>query len=102
MTADEAFCCGTAAVISPIGSITHDGVKKVYGDGSPGTTTVKLYDALRASRTKPKRTSLGGFTRCPDGAAGDPSQAEYANGGHERHRRHVSTVIGSVLVRWFR
>ena len=23
MEADEAFCCGTAAVISPIGSITH-------------------------------------------------------------------------------
>ena len=34
--ADEAFCCGTAAVISPIGSITHDGVKTVYGDGKPG------------------------------------------------------------------
>jgi len=44
--ADEAFCCGTAAVISPIGSITHNGVKSVYGDGSPGKITKELYDLL--------------------------------------------------------
>ena len=46
MEADEAFCCGTAAVISPIGSITHDGEKAVYGGGKPGPITVELYDAL--------------------------------------------------------
>ena len=32
MSADEAFCCGTAAVISPIGSITHEDRKVTYGD----------------------------------------------------------------------
>jgi branched-chain amino acid aminotransferase len=46
MNADEAFCCGTAAVISPIGSITQGDSKKVYGDGSPGKVTTELYDAL--------------------------------------------------------
>jgi branched-chain amino acid aminotransferase len=46
MKADEAFCCGTAAVISPIGSITHGDEKKVYGNGSPGDITIQLYDAL--------------------------------------------------------
>ena len=59
MTADEAFCCGTAAVISPIGSITHDGVKKVYGDGSPGATTVKLYDALTGIQNETEEDVFG-------------------------------------------
>jgi len=46
MNADEAFCCGTAAVISPIGSITHGEVKSVYGDGTPGPVTQLLYNRL--------------------------------------------------------
>jgi len=36
MSADEAFCCGTAAVISPIGSITQGEEKATYGEGRPG------------------------------------------------------------------
>ena len=46
MSADEAFCCGTAAVISPIGSITHGDTKITYGDGTPQPITVELYEAL--------------------------------------------------------
>ena len=47
MTADEAFCCGTAAVISPIGSITLGDKTATYADGStPGDVTQKLYDVL--------------------------------------------------------
>ena len=47
MNADEAFCCGTAAVISPIGQITLGGKTATYADGStPGEVTQKLYDAL--------------------------------------------------------
>lgn len=43
----EAGACGTAAVISPIGSITHNGKKHVFGDGQTvGTLTRKLYDTL--------------------------------------------------------
>lgn len=43
----EAGACGTAAVISPIGSITHQGEKHVfYSEGEVGPITKKLYDRL--------------------------------------------------------
>lgn len=46
MDADEAFCCGTAAVISPIGSITQGTNEKVYCGGDIGKVTMELYDGL--------------------------------------------------------
>jgi branched-chain amino acid aminotransferase len=46
-TADELFCTGTAAVITPILSVTYDGRRYTVGDGSPGTLTKKLYDELK-------------------------------------------------------
>ena len=46
MAADEAFCCGTAAVISPIASITKGENTATYGDGTPQPITVELYEAL--------------------------------------------------------
>jgi len=46
LAADEAFCSGTAAVISPIGSITCDGQEKVYNDFEVGSVTRELYDHL--------------------------------------------------------
>lgn len=43
----EAGACGTAAVISPIGSITHEGKKTVfYSETEVGPITKKLYDTL--------------------------------------------------------
>ena len=43
----EAGACGTAAVISPIGSITHDGVKHVfYDENNVGPKTRELYEYL--------------------------------------------------------
>jgi len=45
MEADEAFCCGTAAVISPIGSITLGENTATYGN-EPGELTQTLYDKL--------------------------------------------------------
>lgn len=44
----EAGACGTAAVITPIGSITHNGhLHKFYNDGtSAGPVTTKLYETL--------------------------------------------------------
>lgn len=45
----EAGCCGTAAVITPVGSITYRDRKVVYAeDGRPGPNCVKLYQTLRA------------------------------------------------------
>ena len=48
MDADAAFCAGTAAVISPIGSIEHCGKIATYCDGEIGAITRELYDALAA------------------------------------------------------
>lgn len=43
----EAGACGTAAVISPIGAITHNGDKHVfYSETEVGPVTKKLYDRL--------------------------------------------------------
>jgi len=44
----EAFCTGTAAVITPIGSIDYEGTKRIYNEKSPGTITSKLYELLTA------------------------------------------------------
>jgi len=44
----EAGCCGTAAVITPIGSITYRDRKKVYcADDRPGPRCQELYDHLK-------------------------------------------------------
>ena len=42
----ETFCTGTAAVITPIGSVTFEDNKRVYNDSKPGDITVKLYNLL--------------------------------------------------------
>lgn len=43
----EAGAMGTAAVISPFGSLTYKGKKHVFGDGKDaGPITQKLYDTL--------------------------------------------------------
>ncbi len=43
----EAGACGTAAVITPIGSITYNGKKQTYADGSTvGPVSKQLYDIL--------------------------------------------------------
>ena len=48
MQADEAFCAGTAAVISPIGKIEQSGKVTEYCEGEIGPITRQLYDALTA------------------------------------------------------
>ena len=43
----EAGACGTAAIITPIGSITHKDKKHVFGkENEVGPVTKKLYDLL--------------------------------------------------------
>ena len=65
MEADEAFCCGTAAVISPIGSITHGNKKRVYGDGQPGKITTQLYDALTGIQNETEEDVFGWLHELP-------------------------------------
>ncbi|HUY01275.1 MAG TPA: aminotransferase class IV, partial [Candidatus Deferrimicrobium sp.] len=44
--ASEVFCTGTAAVITPIGSIAFEGKEHVYNNFKVGKITQKLYDIL--------------------------------------------------------
>ena len=43
---EEAWGCGTAAVVSPIGKLIYGGKTYTIGDGSIGPLTQKLYDEL--------------------------------------------------------
>jgi branched-chain amino acid aminotransferase len=44
----EAFCSGTAAVITPIKSIALEGRVKTFSRGEPGEITRKLYELLKS------------------------------------------------------
>ena len=65
MSADEAFCCGTAAVISPIGSITQGDVKATYGNGKPGPMTEKLYNHLVGIQNETEEDIFGWLHEVP-------------------------------------
>ena len=45
-TLEEAWGCGTAAVVSPIGELCYKDVKYTINNGEIGTVTQKLYDTL--------------------------------------------------------
>lgn len=42
----ETFCTGNAAVITPIGSLSLGGNKRIYNNNNPGEITTKLYTLL--------------------------------------------------------
>ncbi len=65
MQADEAFCCGTAAVISPIGSITKGETKAKYGDGEPGKMTKLLYNQLVGIQNETNEDIFGWLHEVP-------------------------------------
>lgn len=45
-TLTEVFACGTAAVITPVGTVKSRGGEWTQGDGGPGEVTMKLRQAL--------------------------------------------------------
>ncbi len=49
--ADEAFCTGTAAAISPIGKMSWHGKEYRFGTGDTGPLTQKLFDAIDGIQT---------------------------------------------------
>ena len=65
MQADEAFCCGTAAVISPIGSITKGEIKAKYGNGNPGEMTTMLYNQLVGIQNETEEDIFGWLHEVP-------------------------------------
>lgn len=48
----ECFSTGTAAVITPIGSITYRGTRVAIGDGAPGEKTMALRERLIGIQTR--------------------------------------------------
>lgn len=55
----EAFGTGTAAVISPIGSITHNEKNIIINDGKIGTLSRKLYDTITGIQYGEKQDKFG-------------------------------------------
>ncbi|THA31978.1 branched-chain amino acid aminotransferase [Streptomyces sp. A1277] len=45
-TLTEVFACGTAAVITPVGTVKSAGAEWTQGDGTPGPVTLKLRERL--------------------------------------------------------
>jgi len=55
----EAFCTGTAAVITPIGSVSLEDKKRVWNNREPGELTVKLYNLLTGIQRKEIEDEFG-------------------------------------------
>jgi len=63
----EAGCCGTAAVITPVGSITYRGRKAVYcTDDKPGEVCTALYERLTAIQVGDAPDKYGWLFRVPE------------------------------------
>lgn len=58
-TVAEIWGLGTAAVVSPVGSLTYRGTSYRVGDGSIGSTTAKLYQEITKLHTQPGADSYG-------------------------------------------
>lgn len=50
-TLTEVFACGTAAVITPVGSVKSERADWTQGDGEPGRVTMRLRKALLELQT---------------------------------------------------
>lgn len=63
----EAGCCGTATVITPIGSITFRDRKMIYSkDGRPGRYCVELYNKLTAIQLGDAPDPYGWVRKVPE------------------------------------
>ena len=56
---EEAWGCGTAAVVSPIGELCYNGKKYVINDNKIGETTQHLYDTLTGIQWGRKEDKMG-------------------------------------------
>jgi branched-chain amino acid aminotransferase len=65
LQADECFCAGTAAVISPIGSICHGDVCTMYCNNEVGAVTRELYDSLTGIQTQVEADEFGWIRAVP-------------------------------------
>ena len=58
----EVFACGTAAVITPVGSVKHAGGGYTIGDGGPGEITMRLRETLTGIQRGSVEDSFGWMT----------------------------------------
>ena len=65
LEADECFCAGTAAVISPIGAICQGEVCTMYCNNELGPVTKELYDALMGIQTQAAPDEFGWVRAVP-------------------------------------
>jgi branched-chain amino acid aminotransferase len=62
----EVGCCGTAAVVTPVGSLTYRNRKVVYcPDGRPGRISTELYQRLRGIQLGDMPDKYGWLHRIP-------------------------------------
>jgi branched-chain amino acid aminotransferase len=62
-TLTEVFACGTAAVITPVGSVKSARGDWTVGDGNPGPVTLKLRESLLALQTGRREDTHGWMHR---------------------------------------
>lgn len=67
----EAFACGTAAAVAPIGAVRSAGGDTVIGDGSPGAVTTQLRDALVAIQEGRSEDGFGWRVQVAEAAPDD-------------------------------
>ena len=60
-SADELFCSGTAAVVTPISLVAYKDKKYTIGNGKPGEITKKLYVELKGIQLGEKEDKYGWF-----------------------------------------
>ena len=58
----EVFACGTAAVITPVGSVAHTGGGYTIGDGGPGRVTMRLRETLTGIQRGSVEDTFGWMT----------------------------------------
>ena len=63
LDADEIFCAGTAAIISPIGSINYNEKDYNFSEGEVGKITKKLYDILTGIQFGKDEDKYGWITK---------------------------------------
>lgn len=56
---EEAWGCGTAAVVSPIGALSHNGKEYIVSGGKIGEVTQKLYNELTSLQWGLKKDEFG-------------------------------------------
>jgi branched-chain amino acid aminotransferase len=59
----EVFACGTAAVITPVGTVKHEGGEYDIADGKPGAMTQRLRERLTAIQRGASPDHLGWMRR---------------------------------------